>query len=121
MINTPRAAVDWWKDLQPDAAQRRPGDRAALARLRQCSSVAEAMMDQAAVVLFRRCVATGPDDLPTIALAAAVLAHVREDVPAQTVARQLGPDQPEKPETAILKPLRFRRVIEAATPDRRGW
>ena len=119
MIATPRAAMEWWRDLQPDPARQRPGDRAALARLRRCSSVAEAMLDQAAITLFRRCGASGPEDLPLIALAAAVLAHVREDTPAQSVARQLGPDQPDKPETAVLKPLRFRRVIEAVTPDER--
>ena len=48
-----------------------------------------------------------------------MLAHVRADAPGQSVARQLGPDQPDKPETAILKPLRFRRVIEASTQDER--
>ena len=119
MIATPRAAANWWRELQPDPSGRRPGDRAALARLRRCGTVAEAMLDQATIALFRRCGATGPDDLPAIALAAAVLAHVREDAPKLPVARQLGPDQPDKPETAKLKPLRFRRVMEAATPDER--
>ena len=89
------------------------GDRAALARLRRCATVAEAMQDPATIALFRRCGATGPNDLPAIGLAAAVLAHVRQDQPAQRVARQIGPDNPEKPETALLKPLRFRRLMEA--------
>ena len=119
MIVAPRSAADWWRELQPDPTRKRQGDRAALARLRRCGTVAEAMLDQATITLFRRCGATGPDDLPAIGLAAAVLAHVREDAPGQSVARQLGPDQPDKPETAILKPLRFRRVMEAATPDER--
>lgn len=119
MIVAPRAAADWWRELQPDPTSKRPGDRAALARLRRCGTVVEAMLDQSAIALFRRCGATGPDDLPAIGLAAAVLAHVREDAREQSVARQLGPDQPDKPETAILKPLRFRRVMEAATPDER--
>ena len=77
------------------------------------------MQDPATIALFRRCGATGPNDLPAIGLAAAVLAHVREDQPAQTVARQIGPDTPEKPETALLKPLRFRRLMEATTDDER--
>ena len=123
MIATPRAAAEWWRDLQPDRARKRPderpGDRAALARLRRCASVGEAMLEPATIALFRRCGATDPDDLPAIGLAAAVLAHVRADAPGPSVARQLGPDQPDKPETAKLKPLRFRRVIEAATPDER--
>ncbi len=119
MIATPRAAAEWWRDLQPDAARGRPGDRAALARLRRCASVGEAMLEPATIALFRRCGATGPADLPAIALAAAVLAHVREDASGLSVARQLGPDQPDEPETAKLKPLRFRRVMEAATPDER--
>ena len=119
MIATPQAAAAWWRELQPDPARKRPGDRAALARLRRCGTVAEAMLEPSTIALFRRCGASGPDDLPAIALTAAVLAHVREDAPEQPVARQLGPDQPDKPETAILKPLRFRRVMEAATPDER--
>jgi len=124
MIVTPRlihrgAAAEWWRDLQPDPARRRPGDRAALARLRRCASVGEAMLEPATITLFRRCGGTGPADLPAIGLAAAVLVHVREDVPGLSVARQLGPDQPDKPETAILKPLRFRRVIEAGPEDER--
>jgi len=119
MIASPRAATEWWRDLQPDPARGRPGDRAALARLRRCASIGEAMLEPATIALFRRCGATGPADLPAIALAAAVLAHVREDASGLSVARQLGPDQPDKPETAKLKPLRFRRVMEAATPDER--
>ncbi|MBX6741044.1 MAG: type I-E CRISPR-associated protein Cse2/CasB [Acetobacteraceae bacterium] len=119
MIPNRQAAVAWWRDLQPDPARGRPGDRAALARLRRCATVAEAMQDPAAISLFRRCGATGPQDLPAIGLAAAVLAHLREDRPEQRVARQIGPESPEKPETALLKPLRFRRLMEAASPDER--
>jgi len=119
MTATSRAAAEWWRDLQPDPARRRPGDRAALARLRRCASVGEAMLEPATIVLFRRCGATCPADLPAIGLAAAVLAHVRKDVPGLSVARQLGPDPPDKPETAKLKPLRFRRVMEASTQDER--
>jgi len=38
------AAPEWWRDLQPDPARGRPGDRAALARLRRCACVGEAML-----------------------------------------------------------------------------
>jgi len=53
--------------------------------------------------------------LPDVALAAAVLAHVRADV-SGSVARAVGPETPDKPETARLKPLRFRRLMRP--PDR---
>jgi CRISPR system Cascade subunit CasB len=77
------------------------------------------MQDPATIVLFRRCGASGPNDLPAISLAAAVLAHLRKDQPERRVARQVGPESPEKPETALLKPLRFRRLMEATTDDER--
>jgi len=113
-------AVEWWRELQPDRDRKRPGDRAALARLRRCATVAEAMQDPAAISLYRRCGGGGPQDLPTIGLAAGVLTHVRTDDPNQPrLARRLGPDTTDKVETALLKPLRFRRLMEADTPDER--
>lgn len=118
MIRTPKAAAAWWRELQPDPASGRRGDRAALARLRRCATVSEAMQEVTAIQLFRRVGATGPGDLPEVALVAAVLAHVRADAPG-TVARAIGPDTPEKPETAKMKPLRFRRLMEAYGPDER--
>jgi len=69
-------------------------------------------------VLFRRCKAVTADDLPAIALAAGVLAHVRAD-DTMHPARRVGPEAPEKPETALLKPLRFRALMEARTGDER--
>lgn len=111
------AAASWWHGLQPDPETQRPGDRAALARLRRCATVAEAMSEPATIILFRRIGATQPDDLPGIATLAAVLAHVREDVPEGRVARRLGPDYPEAPETARMSALRFRRLLEAAPGD----
>lgn len=113
------AAFTWWAELQPDPARKRPGDRAALARLRRCATLAEAMQEPAAVLLFRRLGSTGPRDLPHAALAAAVLAHVREDRPGTTVARLVGPASLETPETAVLKPLRFRRLMETVDWDDR--
>ncbi len=111
----------WWLDLQPDPGASRAGDRAALARLRRCTTVAEAMQEPSALMLFQAVKATGPDDLVVVALAAAVLAHVRrnDDAPGTSVARLVGPGSIETPETALLKPLRFRRLMEADTPDER--
>ncbi len=115
-------AFTWWRALQPDPTAKRPedraGNRAALARLRRCGSIAEAMQDEATLLLFQTVRATRPDDLITVGLAAAVLAHVRGDAPG-TVARLVGPESLERPETALLKPLRFRRVMEADGADER--
>lgn len=111
------AAASWWYGLQPDPDTGRPGDRATLAKLRRCATVAEAMTEPATITLFRRMGATGPTQLPRIATLAAVLAHLREDLPEGRVARHLGPDYPEAPETARMSPLRFRRLLEAAPGD----
>ena len=119
-------AATWWRDLQPDPVRKNPGDRAgdraALARLRRCATIAEAMQEPATLALFRRLSATQHSDLPTIALTAAVLAHVRTDsaktAPGQHVARQVGPTSLDEPNTATLKPLRFRRLMEAEGEDR---
>lgn len=114
------AAVDWWRDLQPDPGNNHSGDRAALARLRRSATVAEAMQDPATIALFRGCGGSGPRDLPAAGLAAAVLAHVREDDRDNPrIARRIGPDTTDKAETALLKPLRFRRLMEADGPDER--
>ncbi|MDB5369345.1 MAG: CRISPR-associated protein Cse2 family [Roseomonas sp.] len=113
------ATCAWWRDLQPDPATQRPGDRAALARLRRCALVSDAMQESATIALFRRCRADDPRDLVPVALAAAVLAHLRVDKPPLTVARLVGPESSDKPETALLKPLRFRRLMEAAGADER--
>lgn len=116
-------ARDWWRALQPDPAQGRPGDRAALAKLRRCATVAEAMGEPAALQLFRRLGYGKAQELPRVALAAAVLAHVRDDTWAKgggpTTARLVGPESLEKPETALLKPLRFRRLMESDDWDDR--
>jgi CRISPR system Cascade subunit CasB len=116
MIRNGGAAVGWWRELQPDAEG--GGDRATLARLRRCTTVAEVMTEPASIVLFRRCKSGTADDLPAIALAAGVLAHVRAN-DAMHPARRIGPEAPEKPETALLKPLRFRALMEARTGDER--
>ena len=112
-------AAPWWRELQPDPAKQRRGDRAALARLRRCATITEAMQQEATIALFRRVGGSHPSQLPAVALTAAVLAHVREDRAAASVARVVGPRSPEKPETAILKPMRFRRLMEADGPDER--
>jgi CRISPR system Cascade subunit CasB len=114
MIRARRAAFHWWHELQPDGEGR--GDRATLARLRRCATVTELMLEPATIVLFRRCAADEHRDLPPIALAAGVLAHVRDDDSIHP-ARRVGPKIEGKPDTALLKPLRFRALMEARTAD----
>jgi CRISPR system Cascade subunit CasB len=116
MIHARHAAVGWWRELQPEAEG--GGDRATLARLRRCATVSETMLEPAAIVLFRRCHADNARDLPSIGLAAGVLAHVRAN-DTMHPARRVGPQSPDKPETALLKPLRFRALMEARTGDER--
>jgi len=109
-------AVNWWRGLQPNTAtaeRNRTGDRAALARLRRADLLA-AMSDPATFDLFREfgCSRREYWYLPAVALCAAVLAGVREDRPdhpAHTLAV----------EPAMMKPLRFRRLIETDTPQER--
>jgi CRISPR system Cascade subunit CasB len=117
-LSTSKAA-EWWRDLQPDRRTRRPGDSGAIARLRRCSTVAEAMLQPASIDLFRAAGGTGPWDLPAAGLVAAVLSHVRDDDPKWSVARQIGPAEPDKPDTALLKPVRFRCLVEARALDER--
>jgi CRISPR system Cascade subunit CasB len=118
MIRARHAAAAWWRELQPDP-ENGGGDRATLAQLRRCATVGELMLEPASIILFRRCEAETFHDLPRIALAAGVLAHVRTDDKSMHPARRVGPDAPEKPETALLKPLRFRWLMEADSPDDR--
>ena len=105
--------------MQPNPANGSSGDRAALAHLRRCSSVAAAMSEPATITLFRACAADQPEDLERIALTAAVLAHVRDDKPAQKLARSVGPQDLSDPASALLKPLRFQRLMTASTSDER--
>jgi CRISPR system Cascade subunit CasB len=112
----PQAAA-WWRELQPkdEPGQRRSGDRGALARLRRCATVMDAASEPATLALCRR-LGVGEAGLEGAALLAAVLAHVREERFDLTVARQIGVQQDG---TAVMSDLRFRRLLQAETPDER--
>jgi hypothetical protein len=72
------AAAHWWRALQPNTTTggRNPtADRAALARLRRVDLLS-AMSDPATFDLFRRLGYSRPQDLPKVALCAAVLSGV---------------------------------------------
>ncbi len=51
------------------------------------------------------------------ALLAIVLAHIRNDDPHKTIARAVGRDAFEKPDSALYKEARFRRLLLCRTPD----
>lgn len=108
-----RAATSWWRRLQPlrNGAPNPTSDRAALARLRR-ADLLDVMQEPATFTLFRDLGAHHPDDLPLVAVCAGVLASVRDERPEHP-ARTLGPPSPEAVERALMKPLRFRRLIEA--------
>ena len=116
-----RTVVQWWRDLQPyfSDGSRNPGaDRAALARLRR-ADLLDAMQDPATFALFRALDRRRPSELPSIALCAGVIASVREDRPAEHPARTLGLPSLDEVQQAVMKPLRFRRLIEADTLEER--
>jgi len=108
-------AASWWQELQPkdEAGKRHGGDRGALARLRRCSIVMDAMSEPATLKLCRR-LGAGEDRLERAGLVAAVLAHVRDDQPGIIVARQIGVQQDG---SAVMSDLRFRRLLQAETTD----
>lgn len=113
-------AVAWWHALQPslpDGTRNPAGDRAALAVLRR-ADLLSAMEEPATFALFRCLGCSEPDDLPRVALCAAVLAGVREDR-FEHPARSLGAPSGEPPEKAPMKPLRFRHLMEADTQETR--
>lgn len=112
-----KQARTWWRALQPDPVRGEPGDRAALAKLRRCSSVVDVLFEPAAQDLARRCGARGGGALERIALVAGVLAHVRVDGPGLPVARQIGPVDATDSTTALCKPVRFRRLLDMAEFD----
>jgi len=115
-----RIAARWWRGLQPytsDGKANVSADRAALARLRR-ADLMEAMQDPATLALFRALGRKRPAELPDVALCAATLAGLREDRPEHP-ARSLGPPSMDEMQQAAIKPLRFRRLIEADTLDER--
>ena len=109
-----RLATRWWQALQPseDDGPKRRGDRGALARLRRCASVNQAVFEPATHELCR-VLGAKEFDLDRVALIAAVLAHVRKNDASQKVPRQIG----RAGETALMSELRFRRLLQADTAD----
>jgi CRISPR system Cascade subunit CasB len=109
-----KIAAQWWRELNPENQKDQlPNARAALARLRRCTSLAQAATIPEALDLARRLgvVSTQQTLLERALLTAMVLAHVRDDDPKASAARQLGRASAEA--RAVVSPLRFARLLSA--------
>lgn len=116
--NTPwnEIAARWWRELNPkDPKDQPPFARAALAQLRRCTSPAQAATISEALDLARRLGTASAQQarLEPALLTAMVLAHVREDDPKASAARQLG--RAGSDERAAMSPLRFARLLSGET------
>lgn len=112
-----REARRWWRDLVPDEATGRRGDRAIVARLRRAATPLEAAEEEATIRLARR-LGGSLGTLEDVAVCAAVLVQVRHD-DGGPIARRIGPDPRDSTRRPLVSPLRFRRLIQADTPEDR--
>ena len=114
------AIYKWWKALQPSDGGKFRGDRAALAKLKRASSIMEAASEPATAELFNKLGFErhyASTDLPRAALIAAVLAHIRDDNRKDTLARAIGTPRGGEGTTALITPLRLKRLIAAREAD----
>lgn len=103
-------ASDWWARLDRE-------DRAARAQLRRCQTPLEALLVPATFRLMPAAARADDRRAPYYGVVAATLAHVREDDPdRKPVARAIGRATINDDE-ALLSELRFRRLLEADTPE----
>jgi CRISPR system Cascade subunit CasB len=110
----------WWKQLQPSKTginEYSRGDRAALARLRRCSTWVEAAAEPQTLTLFHMLRKSKDWELPRVAVLATVLAHVREDVEHQKLADNIGKHAGKRDEQAKLSENRLRRLLTATGDD----
>ncbi len=112
-----RQVVTWWHGLQPDPEKKQLGNRAALACLRRCTNVTEALFEPQTQALVHQCGAKKDSELSRLALVAAVLAHVRANKTGACMARLIGPSDTSDSATALCKPVRFRRLLDTETYD----
>lgn len=114
-----RLARVWWNSLRPVDTDkgRLPGNRAALARLRRCSSPLEAAAEPETAALFNK-LGAHPKDIGRISVLASVLAHVRDEPKkSPRIARAIGPPPDGEPADAIVKPVRFKSLMAARTDE----
>ncbi len=102
--DTPEWAIfrEWWKWLQVH-----PGDRA---ELRRCQRLEEVLLCPAYYNLRNRLARVGKVYGTGLAAVAGLAAHVKEDSGGESLARQLGMQEGDKPR---MSGLRFRRLLQA--------
>lgn len=110
-------ARKWWEDLQPpkEAGRKSGSNRAALAKLRRCSSWIEAAAQPETALLFNSLGGGSEARFQRVAVLASVLAHVRSDE-NRKVAEACGPKAGDEA-TAILSTLRLRRLLTTTGDD----
>lgn len=104
-----QTVLRWWSQLQPMGKSER-GDRPALARLRRCGTVFDAIAEPATLDLAHQ-LGLGALQLDRVAIAAAVLAHVRKHVPGIPIAGQLAPP------LGRMSWMRLRRLLQTDAAD----
>ena len=118
-------ALLWWGRLQPlrqDGSPNHESDRGALARLRRAGTPLD-ILNEEAVFGLHRALGYGrrraDQTLVSVAVAASVLARVREHDPTRKPARAAGRElfADRDLETAALSPGRLRRLLAAREPD----
>jgi len=116
-LDRPYLAFQWWETLngKREGKGQTGKDRAALARLRRALPD-EAMCEEATLRLFRALGYTSPNSLPRVATLAAVLATIRDDKSGK-FGRQIGREKIDDDQTAKLKILRFKRLLDAQTEE----
>jgi CRISPR system Cascade subunit CasB len=104
----------WWRELQDETGdgKRKPGNRAALAQLRRASNIG-AMAQDATLGLFRALRYRNPLRLPRVATLASLLASIRDDATEIAFARAIGRRSFSEKDSALLKPLRFQRLVDS--------
>lgn len=122
------AAHQWWRSLGPvklEDGRMLSGDRAALARLRRCSSVNQAIAEPPTRKLFKKLDFEIPrgdsdvwrlDNVERVAALAVVLAHVKDN-DRRRIAIAIGAPPGGEANEALVKPNRFRTLMAARTGD----
>jgi CRISPR system Cascade subunit CasB len=119
-------AREWRREMQADG--HRKGDKAALAQLRRASTAAEALGDARTIELCQRLGVSAGTRFPSagrVAALAAVLCHVREEVPPgdrgvrPSMMNLVGPanTSDKARRAAKLKEVRFRALLAAREDD----
>jgi CRISPR type I-E-associated protein CasB/Cse2 len=116
-----KICLEWWDDLTgfTNSKTRNSGQ---IAEMRRARDVLEVSFCPAYNYLIRRMTWLDGKDraarrtLDRLAVAACVLAHVRDHTPDMTIARQMA--LPEKGKsTSAVSELRFRRLMQVRTND----